>query len=125
MTQCLVNPLCLFLVVWGTATILYLGGVLVGTFPSPQPLTVAALLLNLGTFSLGYLTWSLFRDLPLRLTGRAANAATGTGPDCPPLTRDRLARALRIILLVGLAALVLELYRLSARPHFHTTHPIW
>jgi oligosaccharide repeat unit polymerase len=134
MIRRMVNPLWLFLMVWGTATILYLGGVLVGTFPSPQPLTVAALLLNIGTFSLGYLTWSLFRDLPPRLTGRAlgriGNAATGAGTACPPLTRDRLARALRIILLVGLVALAMELYRLAAlAAHFNTswsylvTHP--
>jgi len=132
MTRRLVNPLWLFLMVWGTATILYLGGVLVGTFPSPNPLTLAALLLNIGTFSLGYITWSLFRDLPPRLTryvpGRFADA--GTGPAYPPLTRDRLVRALRIVLLIGLVALAMELYRLAAlASHFNTswsylvTHP--
>ena len=49
---------------------------------------------------------------------------------CPPLTRERLARALRIILLVGLVALGMELYRLAAlASHFNTswsylvTHP--
>ncbi len=125
MTAYVVNPLFLFLGIWGAATFLYLGGAVAGAFPWPQPLTVAALLLNFGTFSLGYLTWSLFRDLPPRLLGRsrcAVSAAPGPGPDGPPLTRDRLARALRIILLVGLAALALELYRLAAlASHFHTT----
>ncbi len=125
MTQCLVNPLCLFLLVWGTATTLYLGGVLAGTFPFPKPLTVGALLLNLGTFCLGYLTWSLFQNL------------TAAPPDLPPgfgsaplLTRARLARALRLILLVGLVALGMELHRLAAlASHFNTswsylvTHP--
>jgi oligosaccharide repeat unit polymerase len=133
MTAYVVNPLSLFLGIWGAATFLYLGGVVAGAFPWPRPLTMAALLLNIGTFCLGYLTWSLFRDLPPRLTRRAAGRDVGdvrAGPDCPPLTRDRLARALRIVLLVGLAALALELYRLAAlAAHFNTswsyliTHP--
>ncbi len=122
MTAYVVNPLSLFLGVWGATVVLYFGGVLAGAFPWPQSLTVAALLLNFGTFCLGYLTWSLFRDLPPRLTGRAVRAATGGGPVCPPLTRDRLARALRIILLIGLVTLVIEMYRLMAlAAHFHTT----
>jgi hypothetical protein len=134
MTQYLVNPLFLFLSIWGAATFLYLGGVVAGAFPWPQLLTVAALLLNFGTFCLGYLTWSLFRDLPPRLTKlasrRAANAAAGPDMACLPLTRDRLARALRIILLIGVAALALELYRLAVlAARFNTswsylvTHP--
>jgi oligosaccharide repeat unit polymerase len=122
MTAYVVNPLSLFLGIWGAVTFLYFGGVLAGAFPWPRSLTVAALLLNFGTFCLGYLTWSLFRDLPPRLTGRAINTAASTGPACPPLTRDRLARALRIILLVGLATLAMELYRLAVlAAHFHTT----
>ena len=80
MIRRLVNPLWLFLMVWGTATILYLGGVLVGTFPSPKLLTVGALLLNIGTFSLGYITWSLFRDLPPRRTGRTRDALSTPPP---------------------------------------------
>lgn len=67
MTRYFVNPLCLFYLVWGVATTLYVGGVWVGMFPWPQPLTIEALLLNLSTFSLGYLTWSLFQNLPQRL----------------------------------------------------------
>ena len=122
MTAYVVNPLSLFLGVWGATVVLYFGGVLAGAFPWPQSLTVAALLLNFGTFCLGYLTWSLFRDLPPRLTGRAVRAATGGGPACPPLTRDRLARALRLILLIGLVTLAIEMYRLTAlAAHFHTT----
>ena len=66
MMQSLANPLSLFFSVWGAATVLYLSGVFLGTFPSPQPLTVFALLLNLGAFTLGYLTWSLFQSLPPR-----------------------------------------------------------
>ena len=134
MIRHLVNPLSLFLMVWGTATILYLSGVLAGTFPAPEPLTVELLLLSIGTFCLGYLTWSLFRDLPPRLTplapGRAGHTAGSASTTCPPLTRDRLARALQIILLVGLVALGMELYRFAAlASHFNTswsylvTHP--
>lgn len=122
MTAYAVNPLFLFLGVWGAAAFLYFGGVVAGAFPWPQPLTVAALLLNAGTFCLGYLTWSLFRDLPPRLTGRAIRAVTDPGTACPVLTRDRLARALRIILLIGLATLAIELYRLATlASYFHTT----
>jgi len=118
----LVNPLSLFLGVWGTATFLYFSGVLTGAFPWPQPATVAALLLNGGTFCLGYLTCSLFRDLPPRLTGRAARAPTGGDQACRPLTEDRLARALRIALFVGVVSLGLELYRLTAlAAHFNTS----
>jgi oligosaccharide repeat unit polymerase len=120
MTAYVVNPLCLFLGIWGAAIFLYLGGVLTGVFPSPHFLIAAALLLNLGSFCLGYLTWSLFRDLPPRHTGRALHAAPD--PTCPPLTRDRLTRALRIILLLGVVALVIELYRLTALAAYsHTT----
>ena len=134
MIRHLVNPLALFLMVWGTATILYLGGVLAGTFPAPELLTVGAVLLSIGTFCLGYLTWSLFRELPPRLArlapGRAVSTAGSESTTCPPLTRDRLARALQIILLIGLVALGMELYRFAAlASHFNTswsylvTHP--
>jgi oligosaccharide repeat unit polymerase len=126
MTAYIVNPLSLFLGVWSAATVLYFGGVVAGAFPWPHPLTTAALLLNFGTFCLGYLTWSLFRDLPPRLAGGApgclANAATGPDAAYPRLTRERLVRALQILLLVGLAALGMELYRLvTLASHFHTT----
>ena len=66
MMQYVVNPLFLFWAVWGTALALYAGGVGVGTSPLPQPLTIEVFLLNVGTFSLGYLTWSLLAELPAR-----------------------------------------------------------
>jgi oligosaccharide repeat unit polymerase len=113
MTACIVNPLCLFLGVWGAATVLYLGGVLAGTFPSPKLLTVEALLLNIGTFCLGYLTWSLFQSL-------SAQSAGGLVPT-KPLTRNHLVRALRFTLLVGLAALLMELYRIAALAWYFNT----
>ncbi len=119
MTQCLVNPLCVFLGVWGVATILYLGGIWAGTFPLPGSRAVAVFLLNVGTFSLGYLTWSLFQCLPLR-SGRAGDLTLDSGVgESPirvglkPLTRRRLVLALQFTLLVGGAALLLEFYRLT------------
>jgi oligosaccharide repeat unit polymerase len=115
----------MFLLVWSTATILYLGGVLAGTFPFPKPLAVGAFLLNIGTFCLGYLTWSLFQNL----TPASLDLLPGLGP-APPLTRDRLARALKVTLLVGLGILLMEMYRIAVlASHFNTswsyllTHP--
>jgi oligosaccharide repeat unit polymerase len=125
MIQGLVNPLGLFVTVWSIAILLYWGGVLAGTFSSPKVLTLGALLLNFGTFCLGYLTWSGFRDLPPRLkarvSGRAVNAPAEGGSACPPLTRDRLARALRITLLIGVATLAIEIYRLAALAAYYQT----
>jgi hypothetical protein len=125
MTQCLANPLCLFLVVWGTATILYFSGVLAGTFPFPRFLTVEAFLLNITTFSLGYLTWTLFHSLPLRSTGRVALPAIAIPlpgeAACPPFTRRRLTRALQFALLMGVAALLMELYRIAAMAAYYNT----
>jgi oligosaccharide repeat unit polymerase len=126
MIQSLANPLSLFFSVWGAATVLYLSGVFLGTFPSPQPLTVFALLLNLGAFTLGYLTWSLFQSLPPR-PDRAGLLARSPWTPAPfrggkLLTRKRLIRALQIALLVGVAAVAVEFYRLAllAR-HFNTS----
>ncbi len=119
MTQCLVNPLCLFYLVWGTAMTLYVGGVWVGMFPQPQRLTIETLLLNLVTFSLGYLTWSLFQRLPSRSRPSGFLTPDPYAADGPalagvkPLTRRRLVRALQITLLVGVAALLMEFYRLA------------
>jgi oligosaccharide repeat unit polymerase len=124
MTRYLVNPLYLFLGVWSTAAILYLGGVLAGTFPEPKPLTIGAVLLNIGVFSLGYLTWSLFQDLRSGAAGSGRGEADlrGRGLTAPPLTRMRLVRALQVTLAVGLVALLMELYRLATlAAHFNTT----
>jgi oligosaccharide repeat unit polymerase len=126
MMRCLVNPLCLFLGVWGAATILYLSGVLAGTFPAPRPLTVEALLLNLGTFSLGYLTWSLFQSLPRPADPERllSDNSWDSGARCRPLTRTHLVRALQFTLLAGIAALLMELYRLSVlASYFNTSWP--
>jgi oligosaccharide repeat unit polymerase len=115
MIASIANPLGLFLLVWGTVMVLYAGGVYSGMFPSPEVLTVGAVLLNAVTFSLGYLTWILFRGLdrepsvPAPAFDRPAAAETLTAP-------------LRLALAAGMVALALEMYRimLIAR-HFETT----
>ena len=106
MIRCAANPLLLFLVVWGVAVTLYLGGVATGLFPPPHALTVGALLLNVSTFSLGYLTLSLLRELPpQRLEPLRA--------DIDPLLPRRIQRALAFTLLMGVIALPLTLYRIT------------
>jgi len=111
----LTNPLGLFLLIWGTATTLYLGGILQGMFPSPSALTLALMAMNVVTFTLGYLTWTLFRGLD------STRADLGTIPAWP-LTRRTMTRALRFTFAMGLAALALELYRVVViASRFNTT----
>jgi oligosaccharide repeat unit polymerase len=105
-TECLVNPLLLFLSVWGVTIALYLAGVFAGTFPFPHALTVGALLLNIGTFSLGYLTWAL-------LKGLTPQSIDPPHMDARPLTPKRMQRALAFTLLMGAIALLLMLYRVA------------
>jgi len=105
MTRLIANPLFLFLAVWTGATSLYLTGVYTGTFPAPEPRTLPLVLLSVATFSLGYLTWTLLQGL-----------RPGAGvPLLPtqPLTRERIARVLRLCLLMGVIALLLVLYRIA------------
>jgi len=115
MTRCLVNPLCLFLLVWGVSTTLYAGGVYHGLFPFPAGLTVASVLLNVVAFSLGCLTWTLFRGLhptPAEMPPVAGR----------PLTAEALVRGLRVTLAMGVVALALEIYRVvTIAEHFATT----
>ncbi len=106
MMESLANPLMLFLSVWGTTLALYLAGVGAGIFSSPHALTVGVLLLNLVTFPLGYLTWTLLEGLTRRrLDLPRANAA--------PLTSRRLERALGFTFLMGMIVLLLTLYRVT------------
>ncbi len=123
MMQCLVNPLCLFLLVWGVATASYAAGVWAGTFPFPGIVTVAAVLLSIVTFCLGYLTWSLFR----RLEPEPADSLPALSQS---LTVETLFRPLRFTLLMGVLALGLEMYRtIMIASYFETpwldlvTHP--
>jgi oligosaccharide repeat unit polymerase len=104
MTRYLTNPLFLLVAVWTTAGGAYLLGVFSGLFPDLEPITAAAVLLSVLTFSLGYLTCVLLQ----RIMPPCASA-----PLLPsqPLEINRLARHLRFTLLMGLLAMLLGLYR--------------
>ena len=106
MTRYLTNPLFLYIAVWTTAGMAYLLGVTSGLFPPIAPRAVAAVLLSVSTFSLGYLTWTLLRQIMPRST---------TAPllSWQPLEAYRLARSLRFTLLMGLLAMLLGLYRVA------------
>lgn len=114
MMRCLVNPLCLFLLIWGGSTTLYAGGVCSGIFPSPAGLTVALVLLNVVTFTLGYLTWTLFRGLGAARETPVVSAQR-------PLTADAAARLLKFTLAAGVIALLLDMYRLGAIARYYNT----
>jgi len=105
MMRCMTNPLFLFLAVWTTAVGLYAGGVYAGTFPAPGSALWLAVLLNVGGFSLGYLTWAAFRRFlpPAELTPSRARV----------LSPERIPRLLQLAGLMGLVALSLAVYRTS------------
>lgn len=103
MTRYLVNPLLLYLAVWGTAVTLYAGGVYAGTFPAPAPLLQAAVALSAGGFTLGYLTWAAFRR-------RLPPAEPGPS-EARLLHPGRIVRMLWLTGLMGLLALGLAVYR--------------
>ncbi|HQI29018.1 MAG TPA: hypothetical protein PLT20_13110, partial [Sedimentisphaerales bacterium] len=114
MIQYLVNPLCLFLLVWSGVTTLYLGGAWHGIFPAPSPFTLALLFLNVVTFALGYLTWTLFHGLD-------ASAESPPIASARPFTQKNMARALKFTLLMGVAVLALEMYRVVMIAHYFQT----
>jgi len=103
MIRSVTNPLLLFLAVWATAVGLYVAGVCAGTFPVPGPALPAVVLLNVGGFSLGYLTWVAFRQ---RLSPVELGPAT-----IKVLTRRRIVRMLQLTGLMGLLALALAVHR--------------
>jgi len=103
MTRYLVHPLLLFLAVWGTAVALYAGGVYAGTFPLPQPALWVAVLLSVGGFSLGYLTWAAFRCFIPPAEPAPSRARV--------LNPERIARMLQLAGVMGLVALSLAVYR--------------
>lgn len=100
------NPLCIFLAVWGAVSALYAGGVSVGLFPFPHPLTVRVLLLNGIAFPLGYLTWTLVKGLMPQDEDQPAFLSW-------PATSGRIQGGLMIAFLAGAAAAGLMLYRAS------------
>ena len=107
MTRYLTNPLFAFVMVWTVAVASYLLGVFSGLFPMAGFATIMAVLLNVLTFCLGYLTWSLVRNLK-------PPAAPSSLPPARPLNSGRIAAALKFTLLMGLVALSLGLYRIAA-----------
>jgi oligosaccharide repeat unit polymerase len=106
MTECATNPLFLFLAVWGSAAALYLGGVRANLFPPGATEALWAVLLNVTTFSLGYLTWSLL-VCPKTLCPEM--------PSSPgvPLTAQRLRTSLHLTLAFGLLAVGFCVVRLA------------
>ena len=83
MAEWAVNPLFLFLAVWGSATGLYLAGVSAGIFPRGTPGALWAVFLNVVTFSLGYLTWTVLCRLQPEKDDMQVSAGV-------PLTAERL-----------------------------------
>ncbi len=105
MAEYLVNPLFLYLTVWSTATFLYVAGTYSGLFPQASPQVLGTLLLNVGTFTLGYLTSSVF--------GRLSEPQNDLlAPQGVALTRERLKWSLRITLFCGVISLLLCAARL-------------
>ena len=124
MTRYLTNPLFLFVTVWATTGTSYLLGVSCGLFPDVKPITAVAVLLNVLTFCLGYLTWALLQKGTPRSAPRPIPSST-------PLRPDRLVRALRFTGLMGLLALLLGLYRVTVIASYFgssfvelMTHPV-
>jgi oligosaccharide repeat unit polymerase len=105
MIQRITNPLFLFLAIWGAAVAMYLAGIWAGTFPVPRPVLWATVLLSVGGFCLGYMTWAAFRCL-LPPVGPAPSRTS-------ILTPERIARGLQFTGLMGLIALSLGLYRIA------------
>jgi oligosaccharide repeat unit polymerase len=99
-----VNPLFLFLAVWGAAIALYMGGMLAGLFSPARLGTVGVVILNVGVCVLGYLTWTVFR-------AREHEPAGLSVPSEKPLNLSLMKRGLRFTLLMGAVAMALGLYR--------------
>jgi oligosaccharide repeat unit polymerase len=103
MAQYMVNPLLLFFAVWGTAVALYMGGVYAGTFPAPQSALWAAVLLNAGGFTLGYLTWAAFQSRMPSVGPTPSHARV--------LSSKTITRMLLLTGFMGLVTLSLGVYR--------------
>jgi oligosaccharide repeat unit polymerase len=95
MAEYAVNPLFLFLTVWGVATTLYLAGVCTQLFPSAAPGPLWAMFLNVAAFSIGYLTWNMLG----RIQEEKCRVPDSSGV---PLTAKRLKAALAITMICGL-----------------------
>jgi len=97
MTRYLINPLFLYLAVWASAVTLYAGGLYTGLFPPAAAPIGWAVLLNVVTFSLGYLTWHTFGRLKTENDRPLPSADS-------PLTVGELKGYLNITLFFGLLA---------------------
>jgi len=112
MTGYLVNPLFLYLAVWVSVATLYTGGVWTGLFPPTAPQIPWAVLLNVATFALGYLTWN---TLDRR---RAWNGMLPPTASRPPTIR-KLKKYLHVTLCFGLLAVVLCMVRVVILAETH------
>ncbi len=112
MTRYLTNPLFLYLAVWGSVTVLYVGGLEVGLFPPALPQVRWAVVLNVAAFSLGYATWNV---LARSKTNGGTLLPTGAGP----LTVERLKYYLNVTLGFGVLAVMFCAARVAivARAH--------
>jgi oligosaccharide repeat unit polymerase len=97
MAEWAVNPLFWFLAVWSVATGLYVAGIAVGLFPDAASGLLWTILLNVVTFSLGYLTWNTL----CRLEPENCAIASSCGV---PLTARRLKTSLWVTMIFGLVA---------------------
>jgi oligosaccharide repeat unit polymerase len=100
MAEWAVNPLFWFLAVWGVATGLYVAGISMGLFPDAAPGPLWVILLNVVTFSLGYLTWNAL----CRLEPEDCAIPTSCGV---PLTAKRLKASLWITMACGLVTVAM------------------
>ncbi|UCD53274.1 MAG: oligosaccharide repeat unit polymerase [Phycisphaerales bacterium] len=112
MTGYLVNPLFLYLAVWVSVAALYTGGLWTGLFPSAAPQLAWAVLLNVATFALGYLTWNTL--VHLRATDGMLPRLTNR-----PLTSQQLGKYLNVTLCFGLLAVALCVVRVVILADIH------
>ncbi len=97
MTRYFVNPLFLYLAVWASVVVLYVAGVTTQMFPAPAPQIYWAVTLNVATFALGYLTWSLLGHIQ-------SDDDLLDAPADMPLTAAALKSYLNVTLFFGLLA---------------------
>jgi oligosaccharide repeat unit polymerase len=119
MVESFVNPLFLYLAVWCVATALYVGGACTGVFPRYVPQVVWVILLNVGAFTLGYLTSHMLGLL-------TPQHGDPPRPQGIPVTAERFRRYLKATLACGIIALLLCTLRLvivAARSEF-TLHQL-
>ncbi|MFN2157434.1 MAG: O-antigen polymerase [Anaerolineae bacterium] len=105
MVESFVNPLFLYLLVWCVATALYVVGACAGVFPRYVPQVVWVVVLNVGAFTLGYLTAHM-----LGLLGPQRGDLPGS--QGIPVTAERFRRYLKATLACGVLALLLCTLRL-------------